>query len=350
MTKIQNVNVASFQKLITPKEILKAIPLPKESEKTVLQARQVLQNIIKHKDKRKFMIVGPCSIHDPEAAKEYAARLLLLAKKVEKHLFLVMRTYFEKPRTTVGWKGYVNDPFLNNTFDVGEGLLRSRRLLCDITKLGLPVATEALDPIVPQYVSDLICWTAIGARTTESQTHREMASGLSSPVGFKNNTDGNISVAINAMKSAEQKHWFLGIDQEGCTSVVETRGNHCCHLILRGGAKGPNYDSVSINQAELALQKAGLNPAIVVDCSHDNSKKDYTLQPLVLSDCINQIISGNKSIVGFMIESNLNAGNQPLGADLEYGVSITDGCIDWSNTENMVFSAFNRIRNLVDFG
>lgn len=343
MTKIHNLNVESFQKLITPEEILKAVVLSAESQKTVLRARSVLQDIIKHKDKRKLIIVGPCSIHDPDAAIEYASRLLVLAKKVEKHFFIVMRTYFEKPRTTVGWKGYVNDPFLNNTFDVGEGLLRSRQLLCDITKMGMPVATEALDPIVPQYLSDLICWTAIGARTTESQTHREMASGLSSPVGFKNNTDGNISVAINAMKSAEQKHWFLGIDQEGCTAVVETRGNPYCHLILRGGAKGPNYDSVSIKQAEHALEKAGLNQAVVVDCSHDNSKKDYTLQPLVLSDCINQIMAGNQSIIGFMVESNLNAGSQSLSSQLKYGVSITDGCVDWNDTEAMILDAFKRV-------
>jgi 3-deoxy-7-phosphoheptulonate synthase len=346
MKKIHNLNVQSFQKLITPEEILKTIALPPESQETVLRARSIVQDIIKHQDKRKLIIVGPCSIHDPVAAKEYASRLLVLAKKVEDRFFVVMRTYFEKPRTTVGWKGYVNDPFLNNTFDVGEGLLRSRQLLCDITKMGMPVATEALDPIVPQYLSDLICWTAIGARTTESQTHREMASGLSSPVGFKNNTDGNISVAINAIKSAGQKHWFLGIDQEGCTAVVETCGNSCCHLILRGGAKGPNYDSVSIKQAELALEKAGLNQTIVIDCSHDNSNKDYLLQPLVLNDCINQIIAGNQSIVGFMLESYLHAGNQPLSSELKYGISITDECIDWSDTEKAIMLAFSRIKTI----
>jgi 3-deoxy-7-phosphoheptulonate synthase len=343
MERIHDLNVESFKPLITPKQIRHEIPIPESALRTVVQGRKVIRDIVEHKDPRKFVVVGPCSIHDPDSAKEYAAKLLGLARKVEDKLFLVMRAYFEKPRTTVGWKGYINDPFLDNTFNINEGLLRSRKLLCQINEMGMPVGTEALEPISPQYLSELICWTAIGARTTESQSHREMASGLSSPVGFKNNTDGNVHVAINAIKSAARSHHFLGIDHEGRTSIVATRGNSHCHLILRGGGGRPNYDSVSVKLAEEALVKAGLNSAIVVDCSHDNSNKQFALQPMVLEDCIGQIANGNKSLVGFMVESHLYEGSQHLSNDLKYGVSITDGCVSWEVTEEMILRAYNRL-------
>lgn len=343
MEKIQDLNVESFKPLMTPKQIREEIPMPEGSLRTVLQGRKVIRDIVEGKDPRKFLVVGPCSIHDADCAKEYAQKLLGLGKRVEDRFFLVMRAYFEKPRTTVGWKGYINDPFLDNTFNINEGLLRSRRLLCDITEMGVPVGTEALEPISPQYLSELICWTAIGARTTESQSHREMASGLSSPVGFKNNTDGNVHVAVNALKSAAKPHHFLGIDDEGRTSIVATRGNSHCHLILRGGGGRPNYDSVNVKLAEEALKNAGLNSVIVVDCSHDNSSKQFAMQPIVLDDCIGQIINGNQSLVGFMIESHLYEGNQNLSDDLRYGVSITDGCVGWEATEEMIMRAYKRL-------
>ncbi|MDA0712434.1 MAG: 3-deoxy-7-phosphoheptulonate synthase [bacterium] len=343
MNTVFNVNVESFKKLISPKEIQNRLPLSEASRNTVLDGRKSIQNILNRQDKRKLIIVGPCSIHDFEAAKEYAAKLVNLAKEVESRLVIVMRTYFEKPRTTVGWKGYINDPFLDNSMNINQGLLLSRKLLGEITEMGLPVATEALDPIVPQYLADLISWTAIGARTTESQTHREMASGLSSPVGFKNNTDGNITVAVNALKSAGRSHCFLGIDSEGTTAIVETKGNANCHLILRGGTNGPNYDSVNVAMATAALKNAGLNSAIVVDCSHDNCHKDFRLQSVVLDDCISQILNGNDGLIGFMIESHLHEGNQPISAALKPGISITDGCLDWDSTSKIIINAFNRL-------
>lgn len=346
MNLVFNVNVESFKKLISPQEIQNRLPLSLASVNTVLKGRKSIHEIINHRDKRKIIIVGPCSIHDFETAKEYATKLAGLAKEVESRLVLVMRTYFEKPRTTVGWKGYINDPFLDNSMNINQGLLLSRKLLGEITEIGLPVATEALDPIVPQYLADLISWTAIGARTTESQTHREMASGLSSPVGFKNNTDGNITVAINALKSAAQSHCFLGIDSEGTTAIVETRGNADCHLILRGGINGPNYDSASVAMATAELKNAGLNSAIIIDCSHDNCRKNFKLQSVVLDDCINQVLNGNDALIGFMIESHLHEGNQPISSNLKHGISITDGCLDWDSTKMIVINAFNRLECL----
>lgn len=339
MKQIRDLNVSDFLPIITPREIRERIPLQNASIDAVTEGREVVRNILDGTDDRKFLIVGPCSIHDPKAAIEYANRLLRLKKEVDDKIFIIMRAYFEKPRTTTGWKGYINDPHLNNTFNMNEGLLRGRKLLSDITAMGLPVGNEALDPILPQYLSELISWTAIGARTTESQSHREMASGLSAPVGFKNNTDGNIMVAVNAMKSARQPHHFLGIDEDGVTSIVSTRGNPHCHVILRGGSQGPNYDEGHVKEASAVLKKHDMPANLVVDCSHDNSGKDYKKQPLVFDNCVKQIVDGNKSIVGFMLESHLMEGSQPLSASLKYGVSITDGCMSIEDTERLIRDA-----------
>lgn len=336
MVKTIDLNIKSFQPLITPLEVRKRVAASDESIRCVMQGREALRNILDRKDRRKFVVVGPCSIHDPKAAMEYAHLLKELAQELNDRLFIIMRTYFEKPRTTIGWKGFINDPHLDNTFDMNAGIVKGRQLLCDITALGLPVANEALDPIVPQYLAELISWTAIGARTTESQLHREMASGLSAPVGFKNTTDGNVIVAINAMKSARSPHHFLGIDEEGRTAIVATKGNSYCHLILRGGSEGPNYDASSVKAAEIALLSHLLPQNIVIDCSHDNSKKDFRRQPAVLEDCVRQVRDGNDSIVGFMLESHLHEGNQPLSDNLRYGVSITDGCLSFDDTKRVL--------------
>jgi 3-deoxy-7-phosphoheptulonate synthase len=335
-SQIYNVNVVARTVLPTPAEVKAQYPLTPALEGFVLRNRRVLQNIIDARDPRLFVVVGPCSVHDVPAAMEYARRLKPLADALSDTLVLVMRVYFEKPRTTVGWKGLINDPDMDDSFHIEKGIGIARRLLLDLAELGLPTATEALDPIMPQYLGDLITWNAIGARTTESQTHREMASGLSTPVGFKNGTDGSLVVAINALKSARQPHHFLGINEEGRSAVMQTRGNNYGHVVLRGGAGRTNYDSVSVALCEQALQKAGLPDRIVIDCSHGNSNKDPSLQPLVARDCIEQVVNGNRSIIGLMLESNLEAGNQDIPADrskLRYGVSVTDGCIDWPSTE-----------------
>ena len=335
-SQIYNVNVVARTILPTPAEVKVALPLDAALEGSVLRSRRTLQNIIDARDPRLFVVVGPCSIHDVGAALEYAHRLRKLADAVSDTLVLVMRVYFEKPRTTVGWKGLINDPDMDDSFHIERGIQVARRLLLDLTRLGLPTATEALDPIMPQYLGDLITWTAIGARTTESQTHREMASGLSTPVGFKNGTDGSLTVAINALKSARQPHHFLGINEEGRSAVMQTRGNPYGHVVLRGGAGRTNYDSVSIALCEQQLRKAGLPERIVVDCSHGNSNKDPALQPLVARDAVEQVLNGNRSIIGLMLESNLEAGNQEIPADrsrLRYGVSVTDACIDWDTTD-----------------
>jgi 3-deoxy-7-phosphoheptulonate synthase len=295
-------------------------------------------------------VVGPCSVHDPRAALDYAARLQALATELADTLFLVMRVYFEKPRTTTGWKGLVNDPHMNDSFRIQEGLHIARRLLTDISAMGLPAATEALDPISPQYLQDLIAWSAIGARTTESQTHREMASGLSCPVGFKNGTDGSVTVAVNALKSVSGPHRFLGIDETGKVAVVHTRGNRYAHVVLRGGSQGPNYDSVHVALCERAMQDAGVAPNIVVDCSHANSNKDAALQPLVLDNVANQILEGNTSIVGAMLESNIEFGSQLIPADLgalRYGVSVTDACMDWAMTAKALRGMRAKLREVL---
>jgi len=337
--RLHNVNVASSELLPTPEEVKAELPVPPSAEEFVFGSRQVIRDIIDRRDPRLFVVVGPCSIHDLDAAREYARRLRSLADRVSPTLYLVMRVYFEKPRTTVGWKGLINDPDMDDSFHIEKGIRLARRLLLDLAGMGLPAATEALDPIMPQYIGELITWTAIGARTTESQTHREMASGLSTPVGFKNGTDGTLNVAINALQSVRSPHHFLGITQQGQSAVFRTRGNRYAHVVLRGGGGRPNYDSVSIALCEQQLAAAGLPVNVVVDCSHGNSNKDHSLQPLVAKNCVNQVLEGNASIVGLMLESHLHAGNQPIPADrsqLRYGVSVTDACIDWETTERLL--------------
>ena len=337
--RIYNVNVMSQDVLLTPEEVKQRVPMTPKGQKTVLEGRLAVENILDRKDHRFMVVVGPCSIHDPVAALDYAQRLKRLADDVSDTLYLVMRVYFEKPRTTTGWKGLINDPHMNDSFDIEEGLQHARKVLLDINELGLAAGTEALDPISPQYLSDLITWSAIGARTTESQTHREMASGLSTPVGFKNGTDGGLQVAINALLSVSSAHSFLGINNDGQVAVIRTKGNRYGHIVLRGGAKGPNYDSVTIALVEKELAKNRLPANIVVDCSHANSNKDPSLQPLVMADVAHQVTDGNQSIVGVMLESNIHAGNQSIPADLsklKYGVSVTDGCIDWATTEKLL--------------
>jgi 3-deoxy-7-phosphoheptulonate synthase len=347
---INNINVAAQDVLPTPDDIKQRLPLTDTAEATVLAGRQTVQRILDHQDHRVFVVVGPCSIHDLTAARDYARRLRDLAEEVGDTLYLIMRVYFEKPRTTVGWKGLINDPHLDDSFNIAEGLRIARELLLEIAEMGLPTGTEALDPICPQYLGDLIAWTAIGARTTESQTHRELASGLSTPVGFKNATSGNLDVAINALQSASRSHSFLGINQHGQSAVIRTTGNRYGHVVLRGGSEGPNYDTVTIALCEKELLKSKLPLNIVVDCSHANARKDPALQPLVLNDCAHQILEGNRSIVGFMIESNLGWGNQSIPADrsqLQYGISITDPCVDWATTETMLREARAKLKDVL---
>ena len=346
-TQVDNLNIESQTLLITPRELKAHLPLSDHARSTVAAGRQAIRDILDRKDPRLFIVIGPCSIHDVDAAKDYAARLKKLADEVQDSLLLVQRVYFEKPRTTVGWKGLINDPYMNDTFKIEDGLHIARKLLLEMAEAGLPTATEALDPITPQYLQDLITWSAIGARTTESQTHREMSSGLSSPVGFKNGTDGSLDVAINAMLSVRHPHRFLGIDADGKAAVTVTRGNPYAHVVLRGGGGKPNYDSVSVALAEQALRKAKVSTNIMVDCSHANSNKDPALQTLVMENITNQILEGNQSIVGLMVESNLRHGNQSIPADLsqlEYGVSVTDGCIGWDDTESAIRSMAEKLR------
>lgn len=343
-----NTRIAQSQVLITPIEIKSKFPLTELAEITVLQSRQEIEAILDGKDNRKFLVVGPCSIHDIKAAEEYARKLKKLSDKVQDKLLLIMRVYFEKPRTTVGWKGLINDPDLNDSFQIEKGLIMARQLLLKITEMGLPVATEALDPIVPQYISELISWTAIGARTTESQTHREMASGLSMPVGFKNGTDGSIQVALNALHAASEPHHFLGINEEGQVSIFRTTGNAYGHIILRGSDRKPNYDPASVKIAEEKLKQANLPLKIVIDCSHGNSQKDHRLQASVFENVIQQIVDGNTSLVGMMLESNLYEGNQPISSNcssLKYGVSVTDKCIGWNETERIILDAYEKLAN-----
>ncbi len=346
-TALDNLNVVSQATLLSPAQLHQDIPASPQAIQTVTAARSALANILQGHDPRLLVVVGPCSIHDTKAAMEYAQRLKALADEVADQIFIVMRVYFEKPRTTVGWKGLVNDPRMDDSFRIDEGLHIARQLLVAINDLGLPCGTEALDPNSPQYLGDMIAWSAIGARTTESQTHREMASGLSSPVGFKNGTDGDLEVAVNAMLSAAQPHAFLGIDGDGRVAITHTRGNALGHLILRGGPV-PNYDSVAVAQTEAALQTAKLPVNIVVDCSHANSRKNHALQTLVLKDVIGQIADGNRSIKGVMLESNLFEGNQKLGdpKDLRYGVSITDACLGWDTTAASLRDAATRLRDV----
>jgi 3-deoxy-7-phosphoheptulonate synthase len=338
----ENLNILATDHMPSPVEIKARVPLTEPAAATVLSGRKALCSILDHTDPRLFVVLGPCSIHDPDAGLEYAHRLKALADEVADTLLLVMRVYFEKPRTSTGWKGFINDPYMDDSFRIDEGMEKARRFLMDVNEIGLPAATEALDPIGPQYYGDLIAWTAIGARTSESQTHREMSSGLSSPVGFKNATDGDVGAAVNAILSASRPHSFLGINSRGETAILRTRGNRYGHLVLRGGAGRPNYDTVSVALAETALSKAGLARNIVIDCSHANSWKNPELQPLVLRDVMHQIREGNQSIVGTMIESFLEPGNQPIPKDLSQlrrGCSVTDPCVDWETTVAMIRGA-----------
>ena len=348
--QVDDLNIASQELLITPNALKEELPLSDHARKTVIEGRETIRNILDRKDHRLFVVIGPCSIHDTKAAMEYAQKLKALAEKVQDTIYLVLRVYFKKPRTTTGWKGLINDPYMNDSFKVQDGLHIARKLLLDVAELGLPAATEALDPTTPQYLQDLIAWNAIGARTTESQTHREMSSGLSSPVGFKNGTDGSLDVAVNAMLSVKSPHRFLGIDPEGRVALTTTKGNQYGHVVLRGGGGKPNYDSVSVALAESALEKAGVSTNIMVDCSHSNSNKDPSLQPLVMENIANQILEGNQSIVGLMVESHLKFGNQKIPAnldDLEYGVSITDGCIDWDTNEKAIIDMADKLRDVL---
>ncbi len=347
---IDNINVSAFDPMPSPEDILARVPLSPSAAALVMRGREVLRHILDRSDHRLFIVVGPCSIHDPVAGLDYAKRLKALADEVSQTLYLVMRVYFEKPRTTTGWKGYINDPDMDDSFRVDQGMYKARAFLLQLAELGLAAGTEALDPISPQYLGDLISWTAIGARTTESQTHREISSGLSTPVGFKNGTNGDVGIAVNAILSASRPHSFLGINSQGRTSIVRTRGNRYGHLVLRGGDGRPNYDTVSVQMAEQALRKAGLPTNIVVDCSHANSYKKHEWQPLVMADVVNQVRLGNQSLVGMMIESNIVAGNQSIPDDLSqlrYGCSVTDACVDWETTETMIRDAARLLREVL---
>jgi 3-deoxy-7-phosphoheptulonate synthase len=339
-----DTNIAGHSSLPTPRQIQKLLPAPQTCLDAVARGRREIRAILNGEDARLFAVVGPCSIHDPRAAYEYAERLRELAEKVKDRFVLVMRVYFEKPRTTVGWKGLINDPRMDGSFNIEEGLKAARTLLLRVTKLGLPAATEALDPVSPQYLSELVSWHAIGARTTESQTHRELASGLSTPVGFKNGTDGDVQVALDAIRSAAAPHRFIGVDPEGKVSVYRTKGNPDCHVVLRGGRE-PNYDRASVLYASEKLKLAGLNRRLMVDCSHGNSEKDFRRQPAVFAACLEQIQGGASPISGLMIESNLHEGRQDVPKDLKdhshlkYGVSVTDACLGWDDTKRLILDA-----------
>jgi 3-deoxy-7-phosphoheptulonate synthase len=342
MIKTNNLKIKSITPIIAPTDLRQVFPISVEASEFVSASREAIKNILNGKDPRLMVVVGPCSIHDTKGALEYAERLAKLSAELSDQLLLIMRVYFEKPRTTVGWKGLINDPDMNGTHLISKGLGIARGLLAKITAMKLPVATEMLDPITPEYLADHLSWGAIGARTTESQTHREMASGLSFPIGFKNGTDGNLQIAIDAMNAALHSHSFLGINREGLTSIVQTTGNPDVHMVLRGGSKKPNYYPEDIKKTEEMLEKSGLFPTMMVDCSHGNSEKNHEKQPLVLENVVEQIAAGNRAISGVMIESYLEAGNQPMQKDLsqlKYGVSITDKCIDWQTTERMLRQA-----------
>ena len=350
MQQTENLNVAALDVMPSPDEVKAHVPLDEPGARTVVEGRRTLEAILDRRDPRLFVVVGPCSIHDPAAGLDYARRLRALADEVSRTLYLVMRVYFEKPRTSTGWKGFINDPRMDDSFRIDEGMERARRFLLEVNELGHPSATEALDPIAPQYYGDLIAWTAIGARTSESQTHREMSSGLSTPVGFKNGTDGDLEPAVNGIVSAASPHSFLGINGQGRSAVVRTRGNRYGHIVLRGGGGRPNYDTVSIALAEEALAKAKLPRNVVVDCSHANSRKKADLQPLVLRDVVHQIREGNRSVVGLMLESFLEPGNQPIPADLSqlrYGCSVTDACIGWDTTAEILRWADDLLRDVL---
>lgn len=339
MHQTQDLHVVETRPLVSPALLHAELPLTQVASALVTQTRDRIRNILYNEDRRLLVIVGPCSVHDVAAAHDYGQRLVKLREDLADRLEIVMRVYFEKPRTNIGWKGLINDPHLDGSYDINQGLRLARKLLIDLAEMGLPAATELLDPITPQYIADVISWTAIGARTTESQTHREMASGLSMPIGFKNNTDGSLQAATNAMVAASRVHHFLGINHSGLASIVETTGNPDGHLVLRGGKNGPNYDPQSVEQAIDQLSKAGLNPRLMVDCSHANSNKQHQQQHLVLDNVAEQLKSGSRHILGVMIESHIKAGRQSIPEELDnlvYGQSITDACVDFETTQTML--------------
>jgi 3-deoxy-7-phosphoheptulonate synthase len=349
MDRTHDLHVIETRPLLSPAFIKSEFPITPKAANLVAKTRSSIRQILAGEDRRILAIVGPCSIHDVKAALDYGAKLTRLRDELQDRLEIVMRVYFEKPRTTVGWKGLINDPHLDNSYDINTGLRTARKLLLDLTEIGLPAATELLDPITPQYIADLICWTAIGARTTESQIHRQMASGLSMPVGYKNGTDGNLKTAIDAMLAARISHHFLGINMDGLASIVETTGNPDGHLVLRGGGDRPNYFAEDIELAAKTLKQKDLNPNLTIDCSHGNSSKDYQRQPLVLENIVQQVESGSSYIAGVMIESHLVAGNQALenrDRPLVYGQSITDACVDWDITTTML----RKLADAVDRG
>jgi len=346
MQPTQNLHIRETVPLIAPRRLIDELPMSAAANQTVVAAREQVKRILAGQDRRLLAVVGPCSIHDPKAALEYARKLAPLNRELSDRLFILMRVYFEKPRTTVGWKGLINDPHLDDTFDMAEGLRLARRLLLQVADLGLPAATEMLEPITPQYIADLIALASIGARTTESPTHRQMASGLSMPVGYKNGTDGSLQVALDAMVAARQPHSFLGIDADGGTCIVHTRGNPWGLLILRGGRSGTNYAPEQLDEAAARLRALNLLPRFMIDCSHANSDKDYRKQSAVWNQVLKQRVDGNAAIVGMMLESNLAPGSQKLTADLSalrYGVSITDGCIGWEETESLLRAAYEKM-------
>jgi len=350
MQQTENLNVVALDEMPSPDQVKARVPLTERAAETVVKGRRTLEAILDGRDPRVFVVVGPCSIHDTVAGLDYARRLRALGDEIADTLYVVMRVYFEKPRTSVGWKGFINDPHMDDSFRIDEGMEKARRFLLDVNELGLPAGTEALDPIAPQYYGDLVSWTAIGARTSESQTHREMSSGLSTPVGFKNGTDGDVEAAVNATLSASRPHAFLGVNGQGRSAIVRTRGNRYGHVVLRGGGGRPNYDTVSIALAEEALRKAGLPENVVVDCSHANSWKKHEFQPLVMRDVVHQLREGNRSIVGLMVESFLEAGSQPIPADrskLRYGCSVTDACVGWDTTVEMLRGAREILRDVL---
>jgi 3-deoxy-7-phosphoheptulonate synthase len=346
--KITDINITSKTQLPTPVELCNKIKRSDEVEQFVVETRNAINKIIFGDDPRLLVVVGPCSIHDLKGGKEYAERLAKLSKDLSDRLLVVMRVYFEKPRTTVGWKGLIMDPKLDGTSDIPQGLEIARSFLTEVLELGLPTATELLDPITPQYIADLICWSAIGARTTESQTHRQMASGLSMPLGFKNATNGDLKVAINAIQAASQPQTFLGIDNAGQANAITTKGNPNCHIVLRGGSDGPNYSTSHVADAMDKIAKENLEPAIMIDCSHANSNKNHELQASVFDEVVDQSIA-NKQIIGAMLESNIHSGKQAFPQDkenLQYGVSITDACIDWKTTEKLLRDAYTKLEPL----
>ncbi len=349
MLQTQNLHVKETVRLLTPRALKEQLPASDAANQTVVRSRETVKQILEQKDPRLLVVVGPCSIHDVEGAREYANRLLKLRQEMKEQMEIVMRVYFEKPRTTIGWKGLINDPHLDGSYDIDTGLKKARRLLLELAEMGLPAATEFLDPIIPQYTADLITWAAVGARTTESQTHREMASGLSMPVGFKNGTDGSLQIALDAMQSARAPHSFLGIDQDGFTSIVRTTGNPSGHIVLRGGRAQANYDEKSISESERSLVQSGLPPVLMVDCSHANSGKQHARQEEVWKSVIEQRLAGKRSLIGIMVESYLSEGNQPIpkiASELRYGISITDACLGWEATNRMLRWGFGRLSEM----